>query len=46
MCHVIIDFGWAGMGMAGAGQAKVLEPGVGVPQAADRVPDVGTHTGW
>ena len=34
------------MGMAGAGQAKVLEPGVGVPQAADRVPDVGTHTGW
>ena len=38
--HVTIDFGWAG-----AGQARVLEPGAGVPQAADGVPNVGTHTG-
>ena len=33
------------MGMAGAGWAKVLEPGVGVPQVADRVPNAGTHAG-
>ena len=38
--HVTVDFGWAG-----AGRARVLEPGAGVPQAADRVPDVGTHAG-
>jgi hypothetical protein len=31
--------------MAGAGRAKELEPGAGVPQAADGVPDVGTHVG-
>ena len=43
--HVTVDFGWAGMGMAGAGRARVLEPGAGVPQAADGVPDVGTHAG-
>ena len=40
-----IDFGWAGTGMAGAGQARVLEPGAGMPQAADGVPNVGTHAG-
>ena len=43
--HVIIDFGWVGMGMAGVGQARVLGPGVEVPQVANRVPDVGTHAG-
>ena len=41
-----VDFGWAGTGMARAGQARVLEPRAGVPQAAERVPDVGTHAGW
>ena len=43
--HVMVDFGWVGMGMAGAGRARVLKPGAGVPQAADGVPDVGTHAG-
>ena len=33
------------MGMAGAERAKELGPGVGVPQVADRVPNVGTHAG-
>ena len=33
------------MSMVGVGRAKELEPGVGVPQVADRVPNVGTHTG-
>ena len=33
------------MGMVGAGWARVLAPGVGVPQAADRVPNVGMHAG-
>ena len=33
------------MSMVGAGRAKELEPGVGVPQVADRVPNVGTHAG-
>ena len=46
LCHVIVDFRWAGMGMAGARQARVLGPGVGIPQVADRVPDVGTHIEW
>ena len=41
-----VDFGWAGVGMAGVGRARGLQPGVGVPQAADRVPEVGTHAGW
>jgi hypothetical protein len=40
-----IDIGQAGMGMAGVRQARLLELGVGVPQAADRVPDRGTHVG-
>ena len=40
--HVIIDFGCR-KGMVGAGQGRVLEPGVGVPQAADRVPNGDTH---
>ena len=33
------------MSMVGAGRAKELEPGVGVPQVADRVLNVGTHAG-
>ena len=33
-----VDFGWAG-------QAKELEPGVGVSQVADGVPNMGTHAG-
>ena len=41
----MVDFGWAGMGRAGAGRARVLGPGAGVPQAADGVPDMGTHAG-
>ena len=40
--HVIIDFGCR-KGMVGAGQGRVLEPAVGVPQAADRVPNGDMH---